>query len=941
MKISLSLTEPKHIVVWCSDNEFRDAFDLLYENVTEGRFIERRRFPDHWEMYFALSYLDRLLLCIPFSHLSAEIEKIMTQAEAARLKKMEISHLDVPGLQRPLFVHQNVAVKMLANEEIELLTDDVGLNKGLIPTTPVLTPQGWKPIAKIKNGDALIGQNGKITRVVGVYPQPKQRTYKVTFSDGASVITDGGHLWQVQNPMNRWLIVTTKEIFEDATIIIQGQMPNGSSREYATKAGCHQKCNGHKRWRIPLVSEIHFEANKAPLLIDPYRLGVFLGDGHLKKTGSITITTDTVLLDQMRIKHRTTNCPYVSAGATSEYANQIKLLGLAGHRSWEKFIPPEYLRASAKDRLALLQGLLDTDGWAIAKGGVGYCTTSKQLMKDVVELVRSLGGITKRVRSKIPTYTYKSERRKGRRAWSVNIKLTPAMQPFRLARKLTNFVPPTKYPPVRFIESVTLNAPSETICLKVDAVDELFVIKDYIVTHNTSSTLAAIHLKHWFPALIAVGSVAGKYVWEREAAIMFPKLRVQVVEGTKANRAAQLRNAHRYHISIINVQALRLKVWDEVKGRMVDEYGEMAIERAHHEVASNPDLFNVDWEVFVADEFHKFQNPSAQQTRGFFKLDCGRFIGLSGTPILSRPEQAWPFLHKCDDQRFPTFYHFEQQIGKFTRTGKLIGYDPHEMLKVKNWLNDHSLRRRKEHVSDDLPQVVNADQVVEMTPEQRKIYNRVRDEMVLQMEDGTIKNVFDARVQVMRLKQACFSPELFGGSRNSGKIEQMKEDVAQLIAGGHKAIIFSEWATAARILQREFAEYNPAYVDGSIKARDRPKEEDKFNNDDTCGCYIGTIRANQEAITLSAATYVLFADLEWVPMANYQAAGRSAAGGMRGMKLGKDQKVTIVHYQAENTIEQRLATELWKKQKHFNAFIERDAGATMQKMTVNKLRQLI
>lgn len=586
MKISLSESDPKYIIVWVSHSDYAETYGLLFDNVTNGRYIERKRVDNGFEMYFGLGYLQKLILCIPFSHLSVEIEKMLTAAEARRLKKLEIPHIDIPGLQRPLLVHQNVAVSLLASESIELLTDDVGLNK-------------------------------------------------------------------------------------------------------------------------------------------------------------------------------------------------------------------------------------------------------------------------------------------------------------------------------------------------------------------TSSTLAALKLKNWFPALIAVGSVAGKYVWEKEAAIMFPDLKIQVVEGTKAQRSFQLSLAYKYDITIINVQTLRVKQWETLEQSEPDEWGEQTIKHVKHEEIANPDLFNVDWECFVADEFHKFQNPLAQQTRGFFKLDCGRFIGLSGTPILSKPEQAWPFLHKCDPERFPTFYHFEQLIGKFTKSGKLIGYDPKEMLKVKNWLMKHSLRRRKEHVSKDLPKVITVDQIVEMLPEQRKIYNRVVDEMILQMDDGTIKNVFDARVLILRMKQACFSPELFGGSSKSGKITQIKEDVAQLIASGQKAIVFSEWARAARILERELAEYNPAYVDGSIKARDRPKEEDRFNNDPNCGLYIGTIKANQEAITLDAATYVLFADLEWTPLANYQAAGRSAAGGMRGIKLGKEGKVTIINYEAENTIEQRLAERLWKKQKSVNAFVERDAGTSMQKITVKTLRGLI
>lgn len=584
MKIYLSKTEPKHIVVWVSHQDYAQTYSLLWDLVSEGRYIERKRVLDGFEMYFGIGYLEKLLLCVPFSHLSPEIEQLMIAAETKRLKGINIKPFPIKGLQRPLFDYQYIAVKKLIDEEIQLLNDEMGLAK-------------------------------------------------------------------------------------------------------------------------------------------------------------------------------------------------------------------------------------------------------------------------------------------------------------------------------------------------------------------TAATIAALKIKNWFPALIAVGSVAGKYVWEREAAIMFPKLRVQVVEGTKAQRAQQLRSACQFDITIINVQALRIRTWDEFSQSEPDEWGDTELVRVHKEEMANPDLFCIDWECFVCDEYHRVNNSETQQAKGFLRLDCGRFIGLSGTPIIARPEQAWTFLHKCDPEMFPTFYHFEQQIGKFTKSGRLIGYDPKEMLKIKNWLAIHSLRRRKEHVSDQLPEVIRVDQIVEMGNDQRKIYKRVKEDFELQMEDGSIRNVFDARVHILRLKQACFSPELFGGSNKSGKITQIKEDVAQLVASGEKCIVFSEWSKAARILQRELSEYNPAYVDGSIKPRDRVIEQDKFNNDENCHIYIGTIGANAEAITLNAATYVLFSDEHWTPATNFQAEARSAAGGMRG--LGVVGKVTIIRYQAEDTIEQRLAEKLWKKTKRVNAFIERDAGSTMQKLTIKSLRELI
>lgn len=476
----------------------------------------------------------------------------------------------------------------------------------------------------------------------------------------------------------------------------------------------------------------------------------------------------------------------------------------------------------------------------------------------------------------------------------------------------------------------------QRVAAKWLADEEGELLNDDMGAGKTLSILSAIVMKNWFPALIVVGSVSAKWVWSRHLDQFFPSVSYTVVDGSAETRKRQIREDTQ--IKIVNAQGLRIK---RELNKTTNE-----IETVY---CANPDLFEIPWEVFVCDEYHRFKNPGAQQTAGFIAMECGRFIGASGTPIMNRPEEAWSFIHKCDPEFAPTYYHFEQSIGQYTPAGKLIGYDPEEMTRVKNWLAKHSLRRRKEHIAAilehhgheeaKLPKVIYSEQIVPMTPEQRNIYNKIRKEMVLLLDDGSSKKIPQALAQILRLKQAALSPELFGGSKKSGKIDQIKEDVAEIVSAGEKAIIFSEWSTSAQILKRELAEYNPAYVDGSVKGKNRQYEEDRFNNDPDCKLYIGTIRANQEAITLSAATYVLFADEEWSPQANKQAEDRSASGGLRG--LGIMVPVNIIRYYAEDTIEQRLAHTLKKKNAVFRAFTERDAGRVVRSSIINTIRDLL
>ena len=368
-----------------------------------------------------------------------------------------------------------------------------GTGKAVSITTPILTPHGWVAANKIVVGDRLIGRDGEATRVTAVHPQPVKDMHRITFSDGAQVDVCGEHLWQVRHtreqrrarPDECWQVLTTEQIAAHGT---------------ANNAG--QDC-----WEIPmLTAPVRFDGTDA-LPMDAYTLGVWLGDGSsvgtahpgmgykstYKTDHTARITTDLEIL-------RT-----VGATGLREkpgcWEGRIRIpnsLGLRRKRSYEKFIPAEYLTASPEDRLALLQGLLDTDGHAQNnRSMVQYSTTSEALARGVTELVRSLGGVVT-ITTKIPTYTYKGEHREGRKAYSVLVKLPPHMAPFRLTRKAEKFRAPTIPLIRRTVTAIEPIGQDASVCFTVDAPDHLFVIDGYIVTHNTAMIEAA------FPGLITL-----------------------------------------------------------------------------------------------------------------------------------------------------------------------------------------------------------------------------------------------------------------------------------------------------------------------------------------------------------------------------------------------------------------------------------------------------
>ena len=354
---------------------------------------------------------------------------------------------------------------------------------------PVLTPSGWQPIGTLRVGDLVVGSDGRPTPVLGVHPQGRRPVYRVRAQDGAATLCCAEHLWHVFTPEDR--------------------RSGGQGRVLRTDEMIGRERRNHqRRFELPLVdAPVELEPRDVPM--DPYALGLLLGDGCLTATTTPTFTTrDPELaeslesaLDGITLKRRT-EVDYVlrhPAGGrggllTANPATvTLRALGLAGTRRTTKFVPDVYLRNSAGVRLAVLQGLLDTDGGPVTQRGrtcrVQYSTCSPRLRDDVLYLVRSLGGVaywrTRVAEGRPPG------RARGRAvvhrhdAYVMDVRLPAGIEPFRLQRNCSQYAAHGGGRPMRFVDSIEPAGEAETICIQVAAADSLYVTDDFLVTHNT------------------------------------------------------------------------------------------------------------------------------------------------------------------------------------------------------------------------------------------------------------------------------------------------------------------------------------------------------------------------------------------------------------------------------------------------------------------------
>ena len=381
----------------------------------------------------------------------------------------------------------------LSRGELGVILAPYGIGKAQPLSAKILTPSGWKLMGDISVGDYVMGSEGKKQKVLGVYPQGVRPIYDVHFSDGTKTQCDEEHLWAVNKFYKRNRKIKGKwSPNHDFEVLPLSKIKD--NLEIKTKK------QNFKNYLIPQIKPIEFEFQKIEL--DPYVLGVMLGDGCINESVSFD-TKDDDIINYVSEFYGENNI------SVNEYFRDIKddfdvitkiksikrvkllksrgifeSLGLFNTNSKTKFIPKNYLYNSIWVREKVLQGLIDTDGW-IEGQLVGYSTVSEQLMLDVRELVLSLGG-TCNVKEKMVKYLYK-ENSSLRKSYTLHISFPDnGIIPALCGRKISRFKYRTKYSKNKFITDVKYSHEEKAQCIYVENDDHLYVTDDFILTHNTT-----------------------------------------------------------------------------------------------------------------------------------------------------------------------------------------------------------------------------------------------------------------------------------------------------------------------------------------------------------------------------------------------------------------------------------------------------------------------
>ena len=363
-----------------------------------------------------------------------------------------------------------------------LFCGGAGTGKCLPLNSDIMTLTGYKKMKDIQLGDSLIDGLGKECKVIGIYPQGIQPVYKVTFSDRTSTLCSLDHIWRVGWYSNKqatvkWDDLTLKEI-----------MKRGLKKKNNTSGW---------KFRIP-IPKINCWNNSVP--IDPYLLGVLLGDGDLGSSSNIKVSLyEKDIFNKIKIilnnlgydlhlcdnnKSEIKDYSIVCSTETKGFINYINNLDIRC-RSIEKHIPQEYLFTTFENRIKLLQGLFDTDGYIDSHNNFIFTTSSPKLSEDFAFLVRSLGG-TDTIVEKPSGYKHNGYYIQCHNHFNHYIKFDNDFE-FCTSIKHKKRIKNKQNVPLRRIINIEYVGEEECQCIAVDSLDSTYMTNDLIVTHNTTS----------------------------------------------------------------------------------------------------------------------------------------------------------------------------------------------------------------------------------------------------------------------------------------------------------------------------------------------------------------------------------------------------------------------------------------------------------------------
>ena len=365
--------------------------------------------------------------------------------------------------------------------------------------------------------------------------------------------------------------------------------------------------------------------------------------------------------------------------------------------------------------------------------------------------------------------------------------------------------------------------------------------------------------------------------WEREAKKFVPNLKVLTIYG--ARREGMFKHIKDSNLVMTTYALLR---------RDLEE------------------LEKHEYNCIVLDEAQNIKNPNTITARSVRKLDADLRICLSGTPIENNLFELWSLFEFLMPGFLGSQHSFQRGIVKPIKDG-----DEESLDFLRSRVKPFILRRTKSEVAKDLPPKVENVQYCALADEQLELYaalaKRLKEQVLRDVEEkGMAKSQMSILDALLKLRQICCHPRLLkldmpGVSTNlpSGKFDAFKDMITDIVEGGHKVLVFSQFVQMLKIIRSwlHISEMPFCYLDGASK--DRFDQVDRFNEDPNIPIFLISLKAGGTGLNLTSADYVIHYDPWWNPAVENQATDRTH-------RIGQTRQVFAYKMICENTVEEKI-----------------------------------
>jgi superfamily II DNA or RNA helicase len=334
-------------------------------------------------------------------------------------------------------------------------------------------------------------------------------------------------------------------------------------------------------------------------------------------------------------------------------------------------------------------------------------------------------------------------------------------------------------------------------------------------------------------------------------------------------------------------------------------------------------LLAQEWRYVVLDEAQQIKNPHSQVARVARGLKAQHRLALTGTPLENHLLELWSIFEFLMPGYFGTTGAFQRDFAVPVQRDR----DPVAAAALRRRIRPFLLRRLKSEVATELPPRTEQTLYCELGPEQRALYDRVKATcratvMAKVAEVGVKRATLSVLEALMRLRQACCDPALLpfaeaDSVQAAAKLELLEETLSDLVAGGHRTLVFSQWPSLLRrvIPRLDARGWSYLYLDG--RTRERADLVTRWNDPEGPPVFLVSLKAGGTGLNLTGADHVIHLDPWWNPAAEDQATDRAH-------RIGQDKPVMAYKLVARDTVEEKILELQQRKRALFTAAVDTD-----------------